>query len=96
MWGTARSLVTCGVQDKHRLVYIICGWLGIGMLFPWNIYYNVDGYWKYKFRNVSNNISWDEDTTNMQKFWGSNLSLVSMAPNFTFLLINALVGHKLS
>ena len=78
-------------KDKNNLVYIICYWLGIGMLLPWNFVYNVDGYWKYKFRNIAN----DTTTNDKQKFWASDLSIVSMAPNFTFLLLNALIGHKL-
>ena len=78
-------------KDKNNLVYIICYWLGIGMLLPWNFVYNVDGYWKYKFRNIAN----DTITSDKQKFWASDLSIVSMAPNFTFLLLNALIGHKL-
>ena len=78
-------------RDKHQLVYIICCWLGIGMLLPWNFFSQVNGYWMYKFRNIPN----DTIQSEKQKFWGSNLALVSMAPNFTFLFINALIGHKL-
>ena len=78
-------------RDKYNLVYIICCWLGIGMLLPWNFFYNVDGYWKYKFRDLDHaNV-----TSEKQKFWASDLSIVSMAPNFLFLGINALIGHKL-
>ena len=78
-------------KDEKNLVFIICCWLGIGMLLPWNFFYSVDGYWKFKFRNLQN----DTLTTSMQRFWGSNLSIVSMTPNFTFLLLNAVFGHKL-
>ena len=78
-------------KDKHNLIFIICCWLGIGMLLPWNFYYSADGYWKYKFRNPEN----DTVTTSKQKFWGSNLSIVSMTPNFLFLLLNVLFGHRL-
>lgn len=79
-------------SDKYNLVYIICCWLGIGMLLPWNFFYNVDGYWKYKFRDLDHaNV-----TSEKQKFWASDLSVVSMAPNFLFLGINALIGHKMS
>ena len=32
--------------------------------------------------------------TDLQKQWASNLSIASMVPNVTFLLLNAAVGHK--
>jgi len=79
-------------KDRNNLVFIIFCWLGIGMLLPWNFFYNVDGYWKCKFRNIQN----ETITSDKQKFWASDLSIVSMAPNFSFLLINAIIGHKLS
>ena len=41
-------------KDRFQLVFIICCWLGIGMFLPWNVFYNVDGYWKKKFRNIQN------------------------------------------
>ena len=78
-------------KDRNNLVFIIFCWLGIGMLLPWNFFYNVDGYWKCKFRNIQN----ETITSDKQKFWASDLSIVSMAPNFSFLLINAVIGHKL-
>ena len=31
----------------------------------------------------------------VQTFWNSNLSLVSMAPNFSFLFLNVLIGHRI-
>ena len=31
----------------------------------------------------------------MQTFWGANISTVSMAPNFLFLLLNVLYGQSL-
>ena len=73
-------------KDRNNLVFIIFCWLGIGMLLPWNFFYNVDGYWKCKFRNIQN----ETITSDKQKFWASDLSIVSMAPNFSFLLINAI------
>ena len=85
--GTVRE----PAKDKHNLVFLICCWLGVGMFLPWNIFYNVDGYWKYKFRDLQN----DTVQSEKQKFWASDLSIVSMAPNFMFLFINAIVGHKL-
>jgi len=74
----------------------MCGWLGVGMLLPWNFYYNASSYWMFKFRSVS--VPLNEtlpDFNTMQTFWNTNLSLVSMAPNFTFLFLNVLIGHRI-
>ena len=53
----------------------------------------------YKFRNVSDPNSGSANTTNLvltplQVKWNSNLSIASMIPNVTFLLINAAFGHR--
>ena len=79
-------------SDKGNIVYISCCVLGISMLLPMNFYFNADGYWKYKWRNLDDEEA--SDQSQMQKFWGSNISIVSMAPNFLFLFINVLFGHK--
>ena len=54
----------------------------------------VDAYWKYKFRNVTIPVGEETEMTDLQKQWASNLSIASMVPNVTFLLLNAAVGHK--
>ena len=41
--------------------------------------------------------SWqDAELTQMQLFWGANISTVSMAPNFLFLLLNIMFGQRLA
>ena len=52
----------------------------------------------YKFRNVSD-TNYNANTTNavltpLQKKWNSYLSIASMIPNVTFLLLNAAFGHR--
>ena len=79
-------------SDKGNMVYFSCCLLGISMLLPMNFYFNADGYWKSKWRNIDDEDS--EEQSKLQKFWGSNISIVSMAPNFIFLFINVLFGHK--
>ena len=56
----------------------------------------MDAYWKYKFRNVTVPLGLGEDIemTELQKQWASHLSMASMVPNVTFLLLNAVIGHK--
>ena len=81
-------------SDKGNIVYASCCILGISMLLPMNFYFNADGYWKYKWRNIEDEDS--EQQSSLQKFWGSNISVVSMAPNFVFLFLNVLFGHKFS
>jgi hypothetical protein len=55
----------------------------------------------YKFRNVSDPHSGTSNTTHgvltdLQIKWNSYLSIASMIPNVTFLLLNAAIGHKVS
>lgn len=42
-----------GVQDRNHVVYWIVFFTGLVILLPWNILITVNGYWDYKFRNVS-------------------------------------------
>jgi len=83
--------------DRGNLVFIICAWLGIALLLPWNFYYNANAYWMFKFRDLDLPLNKSEHQLNsMQTFWNSSLSLVSMAPNFFFLFLNVLIGHRFS
>jgi equilibrative nucleoside transporter 1/2/3 len=66
------------------------------MLLPMNFYFNADGYWKYKFRNTTVDGWQEAPLTDLQIFWGSHISIVSMAPNFLFLLFNVLFGARLA
>ena len=56
----------------------------------------MDAYWKYKFRNVTVPLELEAnlEMTDLQKQWASHLSMASMVPNVTFLLLNAVMGHK--
>ncbi len=97
-----------GPEDRNNIVYVIFFWLGIGTLLPWNFFITVSGYWDYKYRNTtldnqiimaeSSVANASEQTTaiprnDMQKQWGSQLSVAAMVPNVTFLLLNAAFGH---
>ena len=68
----------------------------------------VNGYWMYKYRNVSDPSNYDPDVPSahnhthddhpemspLQIQWSSYLSIASMIPNVTFLLLNAVFGHR--
>jgi len=82
-------------KDPYKMAYIIFYWLGIGSLLPWNFFIAVDAYWKHKFRNTSIPIGQETHMTDLQVQWASNLSIASMIPNVTFLLLNAFIGHKI-
>ena len=79
-------------RDSHNLVLLTSGVIGVAMLLPMNFYFNADSYWKYKWRRIDN-VTQPFD---LDKFWGSNMSLVSMGANFLCHLINILVGHRFS
>jgi hypothetical protein len=44
-------------------------YIGLIILLPWNILITVNGYWDYKFRNVSLDNSNETQTTELQKAW---------------------------
>jgi len=97
MAGKEPSSPLCGAQDHRKVVLLATGWLGVSMLLPMNFYFNADSYWKYKFRNTSLPAGQeDAPLTDLQLFWGNHISLVSMAPNFLFLLLNVVWGHRLA
>ena len=59
-YGTSESSVGAVVpelaepRDKHNLVLLTCGVIGVAMLLPMNFYFNADSYWKYKWRHIEN------------------------------------------
>jgi len=95
--------------DPYRMVYIIFYWLGVGTLLPWNFFISVPGYWMHKWRTVEpepefvegaavvNGTTGGNETATglneMQTSWGPYLSIASMVPNVTILLLNAAFGH---
>jgi hypothetical protein len=60
----------------------------------------VNSYWQDKFRNTTavfpdgTNSTVDHNQSDLQTKWASYLSIASMIPNVTFLLLNAVFGHK--
>lgn len=86
-------------KDRYWLSWFIFCLLGMGCLLPWNFFISVSDYWMYKFRNVSDTNHGSANTTDavltpLQKKWNSYLSIASMIPNVTFLLLNAAFGHR--
>ena len=89
------------MKDRRHFVYISAFFIGMVILFPWNILITVTTYWNYKFRNVSldneiNNTTDDgeEDAlTDLQKLYNSYLAIASNIPNATFVILHALFGH---
>ena len=57
---------------------------------------SVNGYWMYKYRNVTLPSSPSSEMTPMQVHWNSNLSIASTVPNVVVLVVNAAVGHRFS
>eukprot|EP00095_Tigriopus_kingsejongensis_P002892 maker-scaffold513_size150706-snap-gene-0.24 protein:Tk02892 transcript:maker-scaffold513_size150706-snap-gene-0.24-mRNA-1 annotation:"equilibrative nucleoside transporter 3" len=56
----------------------------------------VNGYWMYKYRDVSN-ITYVMEAgalSPLQLKWNSYLSIASIIPNVIFVMLNAIIGHK--
>jgi len=74
-----------------NFVYVGFLLMGLGTLLPWNFFITADSYWQYKFRNVSNEEHWkDESRTQLQLLFAPLQVLFSQIPNFAFLALNAL------
>ena len=92
-------------KDNKNLVYLVFCWLGIGTLLPWNFFISVPGYWMTKWatpdlnatttdNNNNNNNNATSGYNDLQTKWNSRLAVASMVPNVTFLLLNAIFGHR--
>ena len=88
--------------NKDEGMFFIFYYMAIGTLIPWNFFINVNGYWMYKFRTVSNhteeeNVSMSMTGTEknaLQIEFTSDLAIAAMIPNVTFLVLNGIIGHR--
>ena len=59
----------------------------------------VNGYWMYKFRNVTlgefEHYNFEDEKTELQLNWQSYLSMAICIPNVIFLQLNTMFGHKI-
>ena len=44
--------------DRHKIVYIIFVWLGVGTLLPWNFFITQTSYWNYRYRDLTCQVSY--------------------------------------
>ena len=59
--------------------------IGFTILLPWNILITVNGFWDYKFRNVSlDTVNDTSADTDLQKLFASYVAIASNVPNATF------------
>ena len=88
------------IKDRYHFVYGSAFFIGMVILFPWNILITVTTYWNYKFRNVSLDnatveepINEDEALTDLQYLYNTYLAIAANVPNATFVILHALFGH---
>ena len=92
------------IKDRYHFVYGSAFFIGMVILFPWNILITVTTYWNYKFRNVSldnqttkqADENEEETLTELQKLYNSYLAIAANVPNATFVILHALFGHHFS
>ena len=85
-------------KDKWNFVFWVVFLIGFTILLPWNILITVEGFWNYKFRNVSlDGLNGTEDLpdSDLQKAFGSYVAIASNVPNATFIVLHAIVGHRI-
>ena len=88
------------LKDSYNFVFWIVFLIGFTILLPWNILITVEGFWQYKFRNLnisqnSTESETDEELTDLQKLFGSYVAIASNVPNATFVVLHAIIGHKI-
>ena len=91
------------IKDRYHFVYGSAFFIGMVILFPWNILITVQTYWNYKFRNVSlDNETVEEQNnetdalTDLQYLYNTYLAIAANVPNATFVILHALFGHHFS
>ena len=84
-------------KDKWNFVFWVVFLIGFTILLPWNILITVEGFWNYKFRNVSLDVEDAEDLpdSDLQKLFGSYVAIASNVPNATFIIFHAIIGHRI-
>ena len=85
-------------KDKFNFVFWVVFLIGFTILLPWNILITVEGFWNYKFRNISlDNVEEAEDLpdSDLQKLFGSYVAIASNVPNATFIVLHAIIGHRI-
>ena len=86
-------------KDRFNFVFWIVFLIGFTILLPWNILITVEGFWNYKFRNVSldgSSGASNQTDTDLQKLFGSYVAIASNVPNATFIILHAIIGHRFS
>ena len=85
-------------EDRFNFVFWIVFLIGFTILLPWNILITVEGFWNYKFRNISlDGLNIENKTdTDLQTLFGSYVAIASNVPNATFIILHAMIGHKFS
>ena len=91
------------IKDRYHFVYRSAFFIGMVILFPWNILITVTTYWNYKFRNGSLDNETVEELTNdtealteLQNLYNSYLAIAANVPNATFVILHGLFGHHFS
>ena len=85
-------------KDEWNFVFWVVFLIGFIILLPWNILITVEGFWNYKFRNVSlDGVEDAEDLpdSDLQKLFGSYVAIASNVPNATFVVLHAMIGHRI-
>ena len=84
-------------KDRKNFVFWTVFLIGFTILLPWNILITVNGFWDYKFRNVSlDTVNDTSADTDLQKLFASYVAIASNVPNATFIILHAIIGHKFS
>lgn len=86
-------------RDRLNIVYSIFYLLGLGTLLPWNFFITAQGYWMYKFRDMTivngTNVT-STQRSELQVTFNSYLSVAAMVPSTIFLILNTILSRRIS
>ncbi|XP_075224415.1 equilibrative nucleoside transporter 1 [Lycorma delicatula] len=84
--------------DRYNAGYIAFYLLGTTALLPWFFFITAEEYWMFKLRNLneSSSVPDIDDRSELQTCFTSYISIASTVPSTVFLIINPLVGRRIS
>ncbi|KAJ8985296.1 hypothetical protein NQ317_007083 [Molorchus minor] len=82
-------------KDKYYFVHILFVLMGLMHFLPMSFFVTANGYWMYKFRNVSAEITDTSRRTVLQTHFTPLCAISNTVPSLIFIWISTLFGYKI-
>jgi len=95
--SSSTHILTGEPTDKFKFVYVVFYYIGLAIIFPYNMLITVNDFWMFKFRNVSEPFNCSSDhLTSLQKSFPGYFALSSNVPLTVFALVSLFISHLVS